>query len=106
LRPANFPTIRIAQFAALLFNSKNIFSQLISIESYTSIQRIFVPQQSDYWKSHYRFGKKAKGIVPELGEASIQNIVINTVAPLLVAYGKYKDEQLCIDRAMESKKCI
>ncbi len=101
LRPANFPTIRLAQFAALLFASKNIFSQLISIESYASIQKIFLQQQSDYWRTHYRFGKKAKGDVPELGEASIQNIVINTVAPLLVAYGKHKDEQTYIDRAVD-----
>jgi hypothetical protein len=101
LRPANFPTIRLAQFAALLFNVKNIFSQLISIESYSSVQRIFMQQQSPYWKTHYRFGKKAKGDVPELGEASIQNIVINTVAPLLVAYGKHKDEQMYVDRAVE-----
>jgi hypothetical protein len=101
LRPANFPTIRLAQFAVLLFKTKNIFSQLISIESYTSIQRIFVLPQSDYWETHYRFGKKSKGEVPELGEASIQNIVINTVAPLLVAYGKYKDEQSYVDRAVE-----
>lgn len=41
LRPANFPTIRLAQLAALLFSTKNIFSQLTSIESYNSIQRIF-----------------------------------------------------------------
>jgi hypothetical protein len=101
LRPANFPTIRLAQFAAVLFRSKNIFSQIISIDSYSSIKKIFLQQQSDYWKTHYRFGKKAKGEVPELGEASIQNIVINTVVPLLVAYGKYKDEQSYIDRAVE-----
>lgn len=101
LRPANFPTIRLAQLAALLFYSKNIFSQIISIESNTSVQKIFTQQQSEYWKTHYRFGKKAKASVSELGEASIQNIVINTVAPLLVAYGKHKDEQAYIDRAVE-----
>jgi len=28
LRPANFPTVRLAQFAALLFSTKNIFSHL------------------------------------------------------------------------------
>ena len=101
LRPANFPTIRLAQLAALLFYSKNIFSQIISIESNISVQKIFLQQQSDYWKSHYRFGKKAKGSVAELGAESIQNVVINTVAPLLVAYGKHKDEQAYIDRAVE-----
>lgn len=101
LRPANFPTIRLAQFASMLFHSKNIFSQLMSAESYLSIRKIIEQHQSEYWRTHYRFEKKAKGNVPELGEASIENIVINTVAPLLVAYGKYKDEQVYIDRAIE-----
>jgi len=39
--------------------------------------------------------------VPDLGESSIQNIIINSVAPLLVAYGKYKDEQVYIDKAVD-----
>lgn len=101
LRPANFPTIRIAQFASMLFHSKNIFSQLMSAESYLSIRKIIEQHQSEYWRTHYRFGKKAKGSVSELGDASIENIVINTVAPLLVAYGKHKDEQVYIDRAID-----
>jgi len=101
LRPANFPTVRIAQFASLLYSSKNIFSQLISANSFSSIQKLLSVDQSAYWNIHYRFGKKAKDSVPNIGESSIQNIIINTVAPLLVAYGKYKDDQLFIDRAIE-----
>jgi len=100
LRPANFPTVRLAQFAALLFSTKNIFSHLTSLDAGRSVDRLLSHAQSDYWKLHYRFGKKAKGIVPGLGNSSIQNIVINTVAPLLVAYGKYKDEQSYIDSAV------
>lgn len=101
LRPANFPTIRIAQFASMLYSSKNIFSQMVSANSYRVIQQLLSAGQSAYWNSHYRFGKKAKDIVPDLGEMSIQNILINTVVPLLVAYGKYKDEQRLIDRGVE-----
>jgi len=101
LRPANFPTVRIAQFASLLYTSRNIFSQLISSNSFSSIEKVLPVDQSAYWKNHYRFGKKAKGEVPDIGESSIQNIIINTVAPVLVAYGKYKDEQLFIDKAVE-----
>ncbi|MGC4022734.1 MAG: DUF2851 family protein [Cyclobacteriaceae bacterium] len=101
LRPANFPTVRIAQFASLIFNMKNIFSLIISSESYSAIRETFSQGQSDYWRTHYRFGAKAKGVVPELGELSIQNIVINSIAPLLVAYGKHRDEQMLIDRAIE-----
>jgi hypothetical protein len=101
LRPANFPTVRIAQFASLLYSSKNIFSKLISVNSFSSIRKLLSAGQSPYWNVHYRFGKKAKGVVPDLGESSIQNIIVNTVVPLLVAYGKYKDEQLYIDRAID-----
>jgi len=101
LRPANFPTVRIAQFASLLYSSKNIFSQFVSANSFSSIQKLLAVDQSAYWSTHYRFGKKAKGAVPDIGESSIQNIIINTVAPLLVAYGKYKDEQVYIDKAVE-----
>ncbi len=101
LRPANFPTLRLAEFASLLFSSKSIFSHLVSSNSYSSIAKIFSLDRSEYWNNHYRFGKKAKGLVPDFGESSIQNMLINTVTPLLVAYGKHKDEQLFIDRAIE-----
>lgn len=101
LRPANFPTVRIAQFASLLFTAKNIFSQLVSATSFSSLQKLLGVEQSAYWNDHYRFGKKAKGSVPAIGESSIQNIIINTVAPLLVAYGKYKDEQSYIEKAID-----
>ncbi len=101
LRPANFPTVRLAQFASLLFSIRNIFSHLLASESYSSLQKLFSSGQSDFWKSHYRFGKTAKGVVPELGATSIQNIIVNTVVPLLVAYGKHKNEQQYIDRAVD-----
>jgi len=68
LRPANFPTVRIAQFASLLYSSKNIFSQFVSANSFSSIQKLLAVDQSAYWSTHYRFGKKAKGAVPDIGE--------------------------------------
>ncbi|HZI25885.1 MAG TPA: DUF2851 family protein, partial [Chryseolinea sp.] len=35
-----------------------------------------------------------------IGESSIATIIINTVVPLLVAYGKSKDDQQYVDRAI------
>ncbi len=100
LRPANFPTIRIAQFATILHHHKNIFSQLIEIKNIDEVSQLLSLSQSRYWQKHYRFGKPAKGVVPALGQSSIENIVINTVVPLLVAYGKTKDDQDYIDKAV------
>ena len=100
LRPANFPTLRIAQFAALLFSQKNIFSKILELDSYQSFKMILEVTQSAYWQTHYRFGKKALEKVPCLGESSFQNVLINSVVPFFVAYGKAKDDTSYLDRAM------
>ncbi|MBX2917399.1 MAG: DUF2851 family protein [Cyclobacteriaceae bacterium] len=100
LRPANFPTIRLAQFAALLGNSDNIFSTLLTTNSHHDLQKLFQVQTSSYWKQHYRFGKRATGSVPELGADSRDVILINTVIPLLIAYGQSRDDWSYVDRAV------
>jgi len=38
LRPANFPTMRLAQFASLLTHQQSIFSQLLHHRNYTDLQ--------------------------------------------------------------------
>lgn len=101
LRPSNFPTVRLAQFAALLSSGNGIFSRLMAVTKYSELETWFRFQTSPYWQTHYRFGKKAAKEVPPLGKSSIQNIIINSLVPLLVAYGKAKDDQECIDRALE-----
>lgn len=99
LRPANFPTIRIAQFGALIYTHKNFFSKLIEPDS--NIRRLFEVNTSSYWQSHYRFGRATVRSISGMGDESIDNIIMNTVAPLLVAYGKVKDDQEMVDRAVQ-----
>ena len=100
LRPANFPTLRIAQFASLLASNKNIFSQLIEAGSFSELSNIFKLTPSAYWHQHYRFGKKSKEPVHYFGESSAHLIIINVVAPLLVAYGKSKDDWSKVEQAV------
>lgn len=100
LRPGNFPTIRIAQIASIFFHQKNLFSKLIAIPSSRELATIFSSVQSPYWTNHYRFSKTSKENVPALGESSIDNILINTVVPLLAAYSRWKDDTRYLDRAI------
>jgi hypothetical protein len=100
LRPANFPTIRIAQFAALFYANKNLFSRITESEKLEDLRKLFNVTTSDYWHSHYRFGHKTVRSLAGLGDSSIDNLIINTVVPLLVSYGKHKDEQIFVDRAI------
>lgn len=100
LRPANFPSIRIAQFCALYFKNQNLFSKLIEAESESQLKSVFEIHTSDYWHHHYRFGRKTIRSISGMGKESVDNLIINTVVPLLVAYGKSQDDQGIIDRAI------
>ena len=100
LRPANFPTLRLAEFASVMFSRPSIFSEILETETYAALASIFSVKQSEYWTYHYTFLKNAKEPVNFLGDSSISTIIINTVVPLLVAYGKSKDDQRYIDRAV------
>jgi hypothetical protein len=99
LRPANFPTIRIAQFAQLLHQHPSIFDLLINTSTQMLYKKLAI-RQSPYWQEHYQFAKQSNVKIPGLGKASIEHILINTTVPLLVAYGKTKDKQNYVDRAV------
>lgn len=100
LRPANFPTLRLAQLARLLTKHASLFSLFVGNSDADTLLKSLQVTPSDYWQSHYRFGKTTEATVPALGENSAQNIVINTVVPLLAAYAHHRGEPGYIDRAI------
>ncbi|MEO0554819.1 MAG: DUF2851 family protein [Bacteroidota bacterium] len=101
LRPANFPTLRMAQLASVMQHRQGLFSRIKEVKNENDLQALFGSCVSDYWYEHYRFGNEAQGKAPKMGLLSIQNIGINTVAPLLAAYGKLHDQQQYMDQAIE-----
>jgi Protein of unknown function (DUF2851) len=101
LRPANFPTVRIAQFASMIAGTRGVFSKFIEAKDYADLANVLNVDQSTYWLNHYRFGKKANAVVNSLGQSSLDNVIINSVAPLMVAYGIEKADQEYIERAQK-----
>ena len=57
MRPGNFPTIRIAQLIQLLYCRTDIFSTLLSLETFQEAYKFFSIQASSYWDSHFHFDK-------------------------------------------------
>lgn len=100
LRPSNFPTVRLAQLAAVMLSNQKLFSTILITENYKELYDRLEVNQSPYWRTHYQFGKES-GKVPSLGRSSIQNIIINTVIPLLTTYSIAHDEQRYLDRALD-----
>lgn len=101
LRPANFPTVRLAQLASLLSHQPQLFSNLTQTESITELKKKLQTPMGAYWQDQYDFGKARKHKSKAIGTSSFENILINTVAPLLAAYSRYLGEQKYMDKAIE-----
>lgn len=87
LRPANFPTVRIAQFAALVHKSLHLFSKIIENYDVKEISSLLDVTASEYWDNHYRFEETHDNPAKKhLGKSSIHNIIINTIAPIQFLY--------------------
>lgn len=102
MRPANFPTIRIAQFAALIHQSVHLFATIIEKSSLKEIAGLFDVKAGEYWDKHYRFGELSdKEQVKVLGKTSVYNIIINTVAPIKFLYADNMGTQAQKDDALK-----
>lgn len=100
IRPGSFPQVRIAQLAALFVQSGRLFSSVLEIEDYKQLRLYFQSSVSEYWKNHYSFRKESKSGQKFLGDSSLDTILINTVVPILFAYGKKNDLERYCDRAL------
>ncbi|MBK7856519.1 MAG: DUF2851 family protein [Bacteroidetes bacterium] len=99
LRPANFPTIRISQFATLIHNSTHLFSRILEIKKPDELHDLLNVSASAYWNNHYTFGKTSGTSTKDLGFNAINLIVINTIVPFLFLYGKTHSKMHYINRA-------
>jgi len=101
LRPSNFPTVRIAQFAALIYNSSGLFSRVIETKEITALTKLMEAKASAYWDTHYLFGVQAKPQAKRIGKSMTNTIIINTVIPILFLYGTTRDAQEFRNRAID-----
>ncbi|MCF0070728.1 DUF2851 family protein [Dyadobacter sp. CY261] len=100
LRPAGFPTVRLAQFARLLCNSGGFLNRFIMSEHFSDVRGLFKIEQSTYWREHYIFEKKARGQVPAMGADATNLLIINAAVPLLVAWSKHRQQPELLDKAI------
>jgi|APSaa5957512622_1039677.scaffolds.fasta_scaffold01317_2 hypothetical protein len=102
LRPVNFPTIRISQFAELIHRSDGLFSKILEIENIGNLKGLFKVKASEYWNTHYSFNKQSsKDSVKELGENSIYTLIINVIIPFLFVFGEKQNKNYLQNRALE-----
>jgi hypothetical protein len=102
LRPQNFPTIRLAQFAALIVQSNHLFSKVLDIKEVNTFRNLFSDIKVNvYWENHYRFDVESPPSAKNLGPASIDILLLNTLALFLFSYGRHNQLQYFISRSLK-----
>lgn len=101
LRPQNFPYIRISQLANLYHSRRSLLSNLCECSSIEQIEELLATHVTQYWESHYTFGSLSKRNTKKLSQSSLQLLIINTVVPMLFAYGRHRSEEHLVDRAFD-----
>lgn len=100
MRPGNFPTIRLSQLAALIQNSAHLFSKILETGKISEIKKLFEVTANDYWHYHYRFDEPSSFKKKTIGKDMIDNLVINTIVPILFSYGLYHKEEKFKNKAI------
>ena len=100
MRPANFPTIRLAQLASLLYKRQHLFQSILTASPKEAAD-FFKVEQSAFWQKHYHFNKEAKIGIKGIGDQSTRLLSINVAAVILVAYGGYTNDEHYVEKAIE-----
>jgi len=100
LRPANFPTLRISQLASMLSDSGGRFTKVIEATTADQLRSLFNVSASEYWSTHFVFGKTTRRTTRNSGSQATDIILINAVVPLIFVYGMKRDSLDLRERAL------
>jgi hypothetical protein len=101
MRPVNFPTIRLAQLAMLIHQSKHLFASLCDAVSVEEIMKLLDVTANDYWHTHYRPDEESAHLPKHLGKQAVETILVNAICPLLFAYGKYTAQPAQVNKVLQ-----
>ena len=102
MRPQNFPTVRLAQFSALIVQSNHLFSKVLDIRDVTGLRKLFTDIKVDeYWNDHYRFDTASKPLPKNLGQSSIDILLLNTFTLFLFSYGQHNKLEYYVSRSLK-----
>ncbi len=91
-RPLNFPSVRMAQLAALIHKHNSLFHLIESKPSLSELKKYFDVEVSSYWNDHYTFDDESILKKKNLGINAFELLVINSIVPFLFFMSKNNEE--------------
>ncbi len=101
MRPAAFPTVRVAQLAILLQQVPGLFSAVLHETALDRVQAMMEVTAGAYWDYRFRFGAAGVYQPKTLGRRTAGTLIVNAAVPLLFAYGQYHRNRSCVDKALQ-----
>ncbi len=90
LRPNNFPTLRLSQFAVLYSTHNNLFSLVTSARELEAFYGIFNHTATTYWQTHYAFGRESGRSPKKISRSFIHLLLINSILPISFCYARHQ----------------
>lgn len=108
LRPSNFPTLRLAQAAALVCRSCDgplsptghaaLRASIASDRQRAALESLFRVDPGPFWHDHVRLDRRARRGFPFIGAQRLHAIFLNAIAPVLqLRAAMESDERLAAD---------
>jgi len=89
LRPHNFPCIRLAQLAEMIYKHPQLFEKIVTQNLLENFHNLFINKPHEYWNTHYHFGKTSRESEKIIGESSFHLLLINALIPFLYSYNTF-----------------
>lgn len=93
LRPQNFPTMRMAQLAALYSGGSLSLSVALEAENIKNLRQKLKADVSPFWQTHYSLSTTPESpkAIHRIQTPTLNLLIINGVIPVLYAYGRYRN---------------
>lgn len=102
MRPASFPHRRLAALAMMVYGGFSLLGRVMTVSNEAEARALFDVSLTGYWLEHYSFAGPAPSVASAaLGRSTVDMLVINVVAPLLMAYGQHTGDDSAMDRAVD-----
>jgi hypothetical protein len=101
IRPPQFPTIRLAQLAAVIHKEEHLFREAMEADTIYDIIKLFSIKPSEYWLTHFQPDKLSSRKAGAIGKSTIGILMINAVIPTMFIYGRNTGKEEIAEKALE-----
>ena len=100
IRPANHPTLRIAQAAMFFTENEFVMDRAMACRSTKDVKALFGVEASSYWSDHSTPATSTAHMPKRIGSFKANIIGINLVSIMQYAYGSFTQNDDLRDRAI------